>query len=80
MNLVQRFAEAVTDAWLRASKADLTHANAESYVRDALYQLPPAGWLITFPNGTVFVDSEVFMLVNKSNGYKCVPVYAGEEL
>ena len=80
MNLLQRMAEAVTDAWLRAGSIDLTHANAEAYVGEALSSIPATGWLIEFPNGTVFIDSEVLMRINMANGYKVTPLYAGETL
>lgn len=80
MKLLQRMAEALTDAWLRAGSIDLTHANAEAYVSEALASVEPCGWLIEFPNGSTFVDSDVIARVNLANGYKVTPCYLGEQL
>ena len=80
MKLIQRMAEAVTDAWIRASSMDLTFASAEAYVGAALSSVPPTGWLVEFPNGTVFIEDEALMRVNLGKGYKVTPLYAGKSL
>lgn len=78
MNLLQSMAHLSLDAIFALDKKK--GATPETVARSVLAQVQPSGWLIDFPNGRVFVDSETLMLINKANGYTVTPVYAGEQL
>lgn len=77
MNLLQSMAQLVIDS---AAHFKFGEREAEHVSKMTLDRVAPSGWLVQFPKGTVFIEDEVLMRINLANGYKCVPLFAGEEL
>lgn len=78
MELMQAVAGGMIDFLLFAPNLETT--STEKHARDALAKATPTGWLVKFPNGTVFIDNEPLMRINLANGYAVTPLYAGEPL
>lgn len=78
MKLLNAIAALVVEVTVK--RPSLATLDSAADARRALEATPATGWLVEFPNGTVFIDSEPLMRINLANGYKCTPLYAGEQL
>ena len=80
MELMQAMGQVYVDGFVTVRGNTVAKETSSDAARNALAQVKPAGWLVKFPNGSVFIDSEPLMRVNLTNGYTCTPLYAGEPL